>query len=155
MRIRKSWREKLGRQQEPPVVDLPPGYRHGVGRMLIPTPRQVDALVRKVPEGWLVTPEQLRVALARTHDAGFTCPLCTGIFLRVAAEAAAEDERAGHAPVTPFWRVVTAAGALNPKFPGGSADQARRLEAEGHTLEPAAGKRPPKVREFEQRLVEM
>ena len=82
MRARKSWREKLDWQQEPRVVEAPPGYRHGVGRMLVPAPRQVDAMVRQVPEGRLVTPAQIRAALARRHNADFTCPLCTGIFLR-------------------------------------------------------------------------
>src|SRR5438105_797556 len=98
---RRTWREKMDRPQEPRVVDAPPGYRHGEGRMLIPAPRQVDALVRQVPEGRLVTAAQIRETLARRHDADFTCPLCTGMFLRIAAEAAAEDEREGRSPVTP------------------------------------------------------
>src|SRR5438067_5198339 len=155
MRTRKSWREKLDRQQEARVVEAPAGYRHGVGRMLIPAPRQVDALVRQVPAGRLVTPAQIRDVLARRHDADFTCPLCTGIFLRISAEAAAEDERQGHLPVTPFWRVVIAGGALNPKSPGGTTEHARRLKAEGHAIEPATGRKPPTVRGYERRVVDL
>lgn len=37
-----------------------------------------------------------------------TCPVSTAVFIRIAAEAAWEDIKAGVPPeqVTPFWRVV-------------------------------------------------
>lgn len=54
---RGTWREKLEKEQEPRVVDIPPKMqkRFGMGTMLIPTPLDVDALIRKVPKGKLVT----------------------------------------------------------------------------------------------------
>ena len=152
---RKSWREKLDRLQEPRVVEPGSGGRRQSGRLLIPTPRQVDGVVRRVPHGHLITPAQIRDILARRHDADSTCPLCTGIFLRISAEAAAEDEQEGRSPITPFWRVVGADGSLNPKLPGGAGEQARRLEAEGHQVEPGAGKKPPWVRGFERELADL
>src|SRR5262245_36509943 len=91
-----SWREKLERQQQPKTVDIPPRMqaRMGKGRMVIPRPLDVDALIRRVPRGKLVTVLQLRQELARRSKVDVACPLCTGIFVRIAAEAADEECRA-------------------------------------------------------------
>jgi alkylated DNA nucleotide flippase Atl1 len=71
--------------------------------------------------------------------------LTTGIFIRIAAEAAEEDARKGKTRITPYWRVVKDDGSLNPKFPGGVKRQAEKLRAEGHRIVPGAGKRLPRV----------
>lgn len=149
MKSRKTWREKLEKELEPEVVDDP----RGRGRMLVPRPLDVDALMRRVQKGRLVTVDQIRGHLARDFHADFTCPLCTGIFLRIAAETAEEDLSKGATEITPYWRVIKADGSLNEKFPGGVANQATRLKEEGHTVEPGKGKKPPKVKDFEQALV--
>jgi hypothetical protein len=78
--------------------------------------------------------------------------LTTGIFLRIAAEAAVEDLRGGKQDITPYWRVIKADGSLNEKFPGGTAAQAARLREEGHSIQPGAGKKPPRVEDFEKSL---
>lgn len=129
----------------------------GRGLMLIPVPLDLDVLIRRVPSGRLVTVDALRDRLAREHGADFTCPLVTGIFLRIVAEAAEEEVAQGkdRAQVTPWWRVVKRDGALNPKFPGGTARQAELLVAEGHTLAPSRGKSPPRVKGFQNYLVEL
>ena len=93
--------------------------RFGKGTMVIPKPLDVDALIRRVPRGKLVTIPQLREELARCSRVNVACPLCTGIFVRIAAEAAQEERRAGKKLVTPYWRVISSEGRLNPKFPGG------------------------------------
>ena len=54
----------------------------------VPSPRDVDAMIRKVPKGGLITVGRLRQDLARKFSADVTCPLTTGIFVRIAAEAA-------------------------------------------------------------------
>jgi len=156
VRTRRSWREKLERSQEAKVCDVPPtmAARCGPGRMLIPRPLDVDAVIRRTRAGELVTPGQIRGALARQSGADVTCPLTTGIFIRIAAEAAEDDRRSGREQVTPYWRVVTGDGRLNPKFPGGIAAQAERLAAEGHVLEPAARGGAPRVQGFPERLVD-
>ena len=136
---RKSWREKLHAKQEARVVNDP----RGRGRMLIPRPLDVDAMMRKVEKGKLATANQIRERLAREHGADLTCPLVTGIFLRIAAEVAEEDFREGATQVTPYWRVVRADGSLNEKFPGGAEAQAARLSKEGHSIDPGRGKKPP------------
>ena len=69
--------------------------RWGEGRFVIPAPREVDALMKQVPRGRLVTINELRAALARKHKTDFACPITTGIFSWIAAHAAAEDEAAG------------------------------------------------------------
>jgi hypothetical protein len=152
----KSWRQKL--EEELPdhgkVVDIPPRMqkRFGTGKMLIPRPLDVDALIRKVGKGKLVTVTQIRERLARDAHVDSACPLTTGIFLRIAAEAAVEDLRGGKQDITPYWRVIKADGSLNEKFPGGTAAQAARLREEGHSIQPGAGKKPPRVEDFEKSL---
>lgn len=152
---RAPWREKLERHQQPKIVDIPPRMqsRLGKGRMVIPRPLDVDALIRRVPKGKLVTVLQLREELARRSKVEVACPLCTGIFVRIAAEAADEDRRAGKKVVTPFWRVISGEGRLNPKFPGGAGAQKRLLAGEGHIVQKAVGKKPPAVEHFEAALV--
>jgi hypothetical protein len=93
--------------------------------------------------------------LAGDFNADSTCPLTTGIFVRISAEAAEEYRHMGRKDITPYWRVVKNDGSLNDKFPGGATVQARRLKDEGHTIEPGAGKKPPKVREFQKSLFEL
>ena len=123
--------------------------RLGRGTMLIPKPLDVDAVIRKTGKGSLITTSEIRARLARDNKADVACPLTTGIFIRIAAEAAEEDLRNGKKRVTPYWRVVRDDGSLMEKLPGGAKAQARRLEDEGHMIEPGKGKKPPKVREFE------
>jgi len=154
---RGTWREKLEKQQEPRVVDTPPKMqsRFGAGKMLIPTPALVDALMQKAPPGRLVTVEQIRQRLAQDFKVDSTCPLTTGIFIRIAAEAAEEYRHMGRKNITPYWRVIKSDGSLNEKFPGGAEAQARRLKEEGHAIEPGKGKKPPRVKDFEKSLVKL
>lgn len=134
-------------------MKVPPKMsRFGTGMMLIPTPKLVDDLIRKVPRGKLLSVGEMRRKLAAEFAADVTCPLTTGIFLRIAAEAAEEDRLNGRQKVTPYWRVIKDDGSLNPKFPGGVTRQIRYLRAEGLSFV-RKGKKPPAVREFERRLL--
>lgn len=141
--MKKSWREKLADDKGLPRVGKVHGKmsrRWGEGTMVIAAPREVDALMRQVPKGRVVTINELRTALAAKHHADFACPMTVGIFSWIAAHAAAEDELAGKKRVTPFWRTLKTGGEINPKFPGGLDGIARCLRAEGHKLV-AKGKR--------------
>ena len=152
MKSRTSWREKLEKPREPRVIDIPPKMaRFGSGTMLIPTPKLVDDLIRRVPKGKLVTVGELRRKLATEFEADVTCPLTTGIFVRIAAEAAEEDRTNGRQRLTPYWRVIKDDGSINPKFPGGAEQQTRHLRAEGFSFV-RSGKKPPKVKQFERNL---
>ena len=153
---RGTWREKLEKKQEPKIVDTPPKMRKfGAGKMLVPTPALVDAVMQKIPSGKLLSVKQIRERLAADFNVDSTCPLTTGIFVRISAEAAEEYMHLGRKDITPYWRVIKNDGSLNEKFPGGVKAQARRLEKEGHTIGPAAGRKPPKVKDFERSLFEI
>jgi len=140
MKPRKSPREKMEAAHEAKLVAIPPKMqkRFGKGKMLIPKPLDLDALIRKVPRGKVLTLTQLREKLARAAGADVTCPMVAGIHLRIVAEAAAADLNAGKPRVTPYWRVVRDDGRLLEKAPGGPSEQARLLEAEGHTIDSSA-----------------
>ncbi len=153
MKAKKSWREKLADDKNLPKVETVAGKlsrRWGGGVMVIPAPREVDALMRQVPKGRLVTINELRAALAKKHKADFACPITTGIFSWIAAHAAAEAEAEGAKRSTPYWRTLKTGGEVNPKYPGGVAALAKRLRAEGHQLV-AKGKRTL-VADYENKL---
>lgn len=149
---RTRWREKIEKPQEPKIVKVPPKMsRFGNGMMLIPTPRLIDDLIRTVPKGKLVTVGELRRKLAKDFGTDVTCPLTTGIFVRIAAEAAEEDRANGKKRITAYWRVVKDDGRLNPKFPGGVGQQSKCLRAEGFKVM-RDGKQAPVVYDFQARL---
>ena len=138
----------------PKVVNGPAKWekRFGGRRVLVPTPLLVDSLIRKVRKRKLITVKQIRDRLAKDFKADSTCPLTTGIFIRIAAETAEEDLQMGKKRITPYWRVVKTDGSLNPKLPGGVKAQAARLKEEGHKIIAGKGKKPPKVQDFEKAL---
>jgi len=150
---RKSWREKLADSKGLPKVAQVGGKltkRWGEGTFVIPAPLEVDALMRRVPKGRLVTINELRAALAAKHRTDFTCPITTGIFSWIAAHAAAEAEAGGAKRITPYWRTLKVGGEVNAKYPGGIAELRKRLMAEGHVVR-QKGKRFLVVN-FEKRL---
>ena len=152
---RKTWREKLERVQEPKVVQVPPRMqkRFGTGTMLIPRPLDVDSVIRKIPRGRLATQSQIRERLAKDCGADVACPITTGIFVRIAAEAANEDMESGKKRVTPYWRVVRDDGGLNERFPGGVRAQSLLLRKEGHKIALKKGKKSPIVSDHEKYLI--
>lgn len=151
---RKTWREKLVDDRGLPKIQRITGklsQRWGTGTFVIPAPREVDAMMKQVPKGRLITIDELRQALARKHGTTIACPLTTGIFAWIAAHAAAEAASEGRQRVTPYWRTLKAGGELNPKYPGGLAALRAKLETEGHRVV-MRGKRVF-VANFERKLV--
>ena len=137
MKTKKTWTEKLADDKDlPRVIEINSrmSKRWGEGTCVIPAPREVDELMRRVPRGRVTTVNELREKLAKQHGATIGCPITTGIFAWIAAHAADEAERAGAAKITPYWRTFKAGGELNPKYPGGLAAVRARLEAEGHRV---------------------
>jgi len=134
---KRSWREKLNDDKDlPKVVEIEDkmSKRWGTGTVVIPAPREVDEIMRQVPNGKLTTINRIREKLAEKHGATIGCPMTTGIFARIAAEAAEEDRAEGKKRITPYWRTLKAGGAINEKYPGGVEGQKKLLEAEGHTV---------------------
>lgn len=124
MAARKTWNEKLHAPKEPQVkrldkafADMPEGCM-----MLIATPAIIDEYIRQIPKGKAVDMLTLRNDLARTFHAEKTCPLTTGIFLRIVAEAAYEQHLQGTAlsRITPFWRVISEKTPLAKKLSVGA-----------------------------------
>ena len=137
MRTRKSWREKLADNKGLPRVEkITPkmSSRWGTGTVVIPAPLEVDALMKRVPFGKVVTINELRSALAKKHKATIGCPITTGIFAWIAAHAADEAASAGRKRITPYWRTLKSGGQLNSKYPGGCNALRKLLEAEGHRI---------------------
>ena len=133
--MKKSWCEKLAGNKDLPKIGKVTGKlnkRWGTGTFVIPAPLEVDALMKQVPKGRVVTINELRAALAARHKVNFACPITTGIFSWIAAHAAAEAEAEGKKRITPYWRTLKTGGELNPKYPGGVESIAKRLRMEGH-----------------------
>lgn len=134
---RKSFNEKLNNQKDLPKVqhigfDDKMSKRFGGSNMLIAAPVEYDEIMKKIPQGKLITSEEIRAYLAKKHNADFTCQLTAGIFINIAANASQERENMGSNDITPYWRTLKKNGELNEKYPGGIDRQKFMLEAEGH-----------------------
>jgi len=134
---RKSWSEKLKDNKGLPKVEKITGKmskRWGTGTVAIPAPMEVDEMMRRVPEGKLITINEIRAALAKKHKATIGCPITTGIFAWIAANATEEQRQKGEKDITPYWRTLKTGGVINPKYPGGVEAQKKLLEKEGHKV---------------------
>ncbi len=156
MPARKSAIDHLASGRQPHIVHMippgAPGYREAAGgAMVVSSPAEVDAMVRRLRPGELATLDDLRAALARRHDVAVACPVSTAIFLNMCARAAEERRAAGEPPeaLTPWWRVLKKGGFLNPKYPGGTDRQAELLAADGVRVSPL--RRQPAVFDYQER----
>lgn len=138
MAVRKSANDHLNNGKQPKIVHMippgAPGIREAAGgSMVVSTPAEVNALIRVLKAGEVITLDDLRHALARRYDTTVACPVSTAIFVNMAARAA-EENRAIGVPdneLTPYWRVLKKGGFLNPKYPGGTQHQSGLLALEG------------------------
>ena len=134
MSARKSWSEKLQQCKAPKVVILEKawGGMSAGDKMYISSPRELDAAIRFLPPGEVMSIADLRHHLADEHGCAGTCHLTTSMFIRIAAEAAREQLDAGASPadVTPFWRVVAPGSPLAKKVLVDDAWLAERLADE-------------------------
>ncbi len=117
--------------REPHIVHMippgAPGYREAAGgAMVVSSPAEVDALVRTLRPGEVLTLDDLRAALARRHQVATACPVSTAIFANMSARAA-EERRAMGVPEAELTPLVAAAQAR--RFPQPQA--ARRHGASG------------------------
>ena len=107
---RKSWKQKMNPKAEWKVevsdkkfADIPEG-----ATMLIATPAIVEAYIKNISEGVHTSLAQMRKDLAAEYHAEFTCPITSGIFLRIVAENAYEEYQEGKplSVIAPFWRMI-------------------------------------------------
>lgn len=132
---RKTWQEKLDIDRKPLIEKADKDFA-GVKTgqiMLIPTPQLVDAYIRQIPPGKKVDIATVRKDLAAEYHAEVTCPLTTGIFLRIAAEAAYEAYEKGTpiTKITPFWRVIDEKSPTAKKLSFGTAFLKEQRSKEG------------------------
>lgn len=134
---KKSWLEKLRDNKGLPKVEKitdKMSKRWGTGTVVIPAPMEVNEIMRKIPEGKVTTINEIRTVLAKKHGATIGCPITTGIFAWIAANAAEEQRLNGEENITPYWRTLKTGGVINEKYPGGAERQKQLLEKEGHRI---------------------
>jgi hypothetical protein len=132
MANKKSWLDKLNENKEPKIkrididfADIPSG-----SNMFIATPKLIDAYIKEISVGKRIDPKTLRKDLAIEHNADCTCPVTTGIFLRIVAEANYEKLQQGKPlnEITPFWRVIEPNSALAKKLTFGQEFLLQQIE---------------------------
>jgi hypothetical protein len=132
---KKTWAEKMNDGREP-VVEVVDKAFAGIekgSKMLIPTTKVVDAYIRNIPKGSATTLQQMREDLAIEYNADATCPLTSGIFLRIAAENAYDEYQNGKPlnKITPFWRIVNSKSPTVKKLACGVEFVVEMREKEG------------------------
>jgi hypothetical protein len=133
-------------QQVDAIVDIPPNrvrYFGTTGKMLLPCPATVAAVIQKIPAHKLITTDLLRRTLTDQFEVEGTCPITTQKSLQVVAHDAASQ--------VPYWRVIRQNRNLMAKFPGGVESHAALLQEEGFTIE-TAGK-IPSVKQYKENLI--
>ena len=134
MAIKKSWLDKLNENKEPKIkrieidfADIPSG-----SMMFIATPKLIDEYIQEIGVGKRINIKTLRKDLAIAHNADYTCPVTTGIFLRVVAEANYEKLQQGKhvEEITPFWRMIEPNSALAKKLTFGQDFLLQQIEKE-------------------------
>ena len=117
---KKTWLEKRNCNKsfkiktiDKKFADIPEG-----SKMLIATPQIIDKYVNEIPFGQSSELNTMRNDLATEYQADKTCPVTTGIFLRIVSEASYEELNSGKniKEITPFWRIVNPKSNLAKKL---------------------------------------
>jgi len=137
MKNNNKFRKKLHDKKDFPKIKTIPKKLNkswGKGKFVMPSPLEVNMLMKKVPKGKLTTINEIRKKLAKKYKTTTACPLVTGIFSWIAANAAKEDAQDGKKNITPYWRTLKSDGKINLKYPGGIPFQKRKLINENHKI---------------------
>ncbi len=132
-----KFRKKLHDKKDFPKIKTIPKYLNkswGKGKFVMPSPLEVNALMKKVPKGKLTTINEIRKKLAKKYKTTTACPIVTGIFSWIAAGAAKEDIQDGKKYITSYWRTLKSDGKINLKYPGGIPYQKKKLINENHKI---------------------
>ena len=142
---KKSWQEKMANKKGMPKVLIleknfpcyPPLAKMGakVGdRVVLTNPADVEEVMKNIPQGKLITINEICHKLARKFKVDACCTLTTGIFIMTAANAVEEAKQEGKINNNPYWRTLKSTGFLNDKYPGGQEAQRQLLEEEGFKI---------------------
>ena len=107
--------------------------------MYISTPKEIEEVIQTVPKGTYYN-KLIARKLAKKHDADYTCPLTTGIFTAIIANAVEENSK-GLKELTPYWRVLKGKGILYDKYLGQPSHQRENLETEDFEVVATKNKR--------------
>jgi hypothetical protein len=107
---KKTWVEKrdINRPVKVEILENDFADMKAGDRMLIASPEIYDAYIKQIPKGSATDMKQMRKDIAAAYNADMACPLVSGIFTRIVAEAAYEEYSNGKnvKGITPFWRVI-------------------------------------------------
>lgn len=127
-KIVKTWKERMQeiKPSEPKMTEK--------GNMYISNPIEIAEIVKQIPKGKLITTKIIAEKLTKKHGVDFTCPLTTGIFFSIVANACEEDKTLS----VPYWRVVKdEKGLLYPAYLTHELPQKEHLESEGYKVKNA------------------
>lgn len=149
---RATWRDKLRYTDDVVIKPAPEHWarRYGGNKMVIATPELVEEKIRQIPKGKVSTIGIIRKQIAKDFKVHFSCPLTTGIFVRIVGEIAEEERKEGVDPkkLAPWWRVLKDDGTFSSKNPGHPATQTKLLEEDGVEVVPK-GKNNITVKNFD------
>ena len=118
--MRKTWAQKLdsGNAPHTAIMDRPFAGVPAGAKLFIATPMMVKEFIEGIPKGESVSVAEMREQMAAANGADATCPLSTGIFVRIASEAAYETVQHGGdtGKITPFWRMIEPSSTLAKKL---------------------------------------
>jgi hypothetical protein len=133
--IKKTWAQKMNPHTSARVevsdrkyADIPLG-----SSVLIATPTIVEEYIRQLPAGVHTPIMKMRRDLADEYKADNTCPVTTGIFVRIVAENAYEQYKAGKPldEIAAFWRMIDLRSPQTRRLSFGPTFLLERRAAEG------------------------
>lgn len=114
----KSWKDKFYKKSQVEVKTIDKsfwGFDEG-SKMLIPTPQIIQDYISQSEKGTPLDLQKMRQDLALENKADFTCPMTTGIFLRIVAEYNYEKWSQKEGKICPFWRIIDPKSKLLDKL---------------------------------------
>lgn len=108
LNMAKSWEEIFFSKKNYEIKTIQKNFCGHVSgsKMLIPTPLMIQEYINHIELDNISDVETMRKNLAIKYGADFTCPLSTGIFLRIVAEFNYENKKLKDFQICPFWRII-------------------------------------------------
>lgn len=70
--------------------------------MVIPLPAEVNQIMKKIPRKRLIIINEIRNILAKRYKTTIACPITTGIFAWISANAAEEEQKFAKKRITSY-----------------------------------------------------
>ena len=152
----KSFIEKLNNKKDIKIVESLSGnisWADEGNSMVVSTPLEIWSIIKLIPAFKVANIDSIRNFLSYKHSTDIACPLTTGIFLNICANASQEYKLLGkEKKIIPWWRTIKNNGDLNPKYPNSFRLQSELLEKENWKIN--YSKKTPRLVDFENRIFE-